>query len=255
AADTAYICEFIVKSTGSVEFWFNGSTVGKYTAGIPSTDLAVSISCLAGETCLGSLITISNSAPFSIGVIIDDFGEEGIETTYFGELELSKKNVNFEEDVWTLISGDEVTIDYSVTGNEFSAEITDNVKEGYELVYYKDNSDRFNSPASAIPISEVTGNLPYEDDQNNDEYDYCETGEYSTCHGAKIWYVPSNAITNGDLDWSRANEFYYETSLIQYNSDGIITIYDSLGITPSYNLDVTLETGIYNIETLVSPTA
>ncbi len=48
AADTAYICEFIVKSTGSVEFWFNGSTVGKYTAGIPSTDLAVSISCLAG---------------------------------------------------------------------------------------------------------------------------------------------------------------------------------------------------------------
>ncbi len=48
AADTVYIDEFIVKSTGSVEFWHNGSTVGKYTTPIPSTDLAVTIACLAG---------------------------------------------------------------------------------------------------------------------------------------------------------------------------------------------------------------
>ena len=48
AADTVYIDEFIVKSTGSVEFWHNGSTVGKYTTPIPSTDLAVTIAFLTG---------------------------------------------------------------------------------------------------------------------------------------------------------------------------------------------------------------
>jgi hypothetical protein len=48
AADTVYIDEFIVKSTGDVEFWHNGSTVGKYTTPIPSTDLAVTFHFLTG---------------------------------------------------------------------------------------------------------------------------------------------------------------------------------------------------------------
>ena len=48
AADTVYIDEFIVKSTGSVEYWHNGSTVGKYTTPIPSTDLAVTVAFEAG---------------------------------------------------------------------------------------------------------------------------------------------------------------------------------------------------------------
>jgi len=46
--DTVYTDEFIVWSTGLVEFWHNGSTVGQYTTPIPSTDLAVSISFLSG---------------------------------------------------------------------------------------------------------------------------------------------------------------------------------------------------------------
>ena len=48
AADTVYIDEFLVSSTGRVEFWHNGSTIGVYSAGIPSTDLAVSIQFLTG---------------------------------------------------------------------------------------------------------------------------------------------------------------------------------------------------------------
>lgn len=46
--DTVYVDEFLAKSTGSVEFWHNGSTVGVYTTPIPSTDLAVTISFLTG---------------------------------------------------------------------------------------------------------------------------------------------------------------------------------------------------------------
>jgi len=43
AVDTVYVDEFLVTSTGSVEFWHNGTYVGQYTAGIPSTDLAVTL--------------------------------------------------------------------------------------------------------------------------------------------------------------------------------------------------------------------
>jgi len=213
------------------------------------------VNCFAGETCPGNLITISNSAPFTVDVNINDIGEEGIETSYIGELELTKKNVDFSLDIWTLITGDEITISYTVIGNEFLAEVTNNVKPGYELIYYKDNSDRFVNPAQAILINDIIGNLPYETDGNVDEYDYCITGEYSNCHGAKLWYVPSDSITNGELDWSRASEFYFETNLIQYNKEGIITIYNGLGITPSYELSGSLASGVYNITTEVNPTA
>ena len=54
AGNTVYTDEFLVTSTGQVEFWHNGSTVGKYTSGIPSTDLAVTIAYLTGavtSTC------------------------------------------------------------------------------------------------------------------------------------------------------------------------------------------------------------
>ena len=48
AADTVYVDEFSAWSTGLVEFWHNGSTVGQYTTPIPSTDLAVTVSFLSG---------------------------------------------------------------------------------------------------------------------------------------------------------------------------------------------------------------
>ena len=48
AADTVYIDEFLITSTGKVEFWHNGSTIGVYTAGIPSTNLAVTVAFLTG---------------------------------------------------------------------------------------------------------------------------------------------------------------------------------------------------------------
>jgi len=71
--------------------------------------------------------------------------------------------------------------------------------------------------------------LPFEFDWNygepyEEDYDYCLTGEYNTCHGAKIWYVPSSAIlVDDELDWGRASEFYFESKLIQYNANGEIT--------------------------------
>lgn len=193
--------------------------------------------------------------------ITEGHKENGITTTYVGELELTEKTVVFGEAPWAIpLDADKVTVKYTIVGNDFKAQVTNPIS-GYELIYYKDKSDRFNEPASAIRVSNVNKNLPYPSDQNADEYNYCSIGEsgakeYVTCHGAKIWYVPSNAIKEDKtLDWSRASEFYYETELIQYNSDGIITVYpqEILDFSIVNDFNVALVPGTYTITTTVNP--
>lgn len=216
-------------------------------------DTTQSINCNAGDFCDGSNIYISNDGNNPIKVSIDSLGE--IDTEYYSNLELTKKQVDFNLPVWNVLD-DKVQVRYKVIGNSFNAEVL-TPKPDYELIYYKDNSDRFNSPAEPIKISEISGNLPYEDDKNTDEYNYCSTGEYLTCNGAKIWYVPTTAINlDNTLDWSRASEFYFESELIQFNSNEIITYpSNTLTIIPVYNPDIALEEGIYFVTTEVNPIA
>jgi len=180
----------------------------------------------------GELITITNDAPFEIEVEITNDAPEGINVDYIGTLELSKKDVVFGAEPWAL-GTEKVQVEYTVVGNEFNAEVTSPI-DGYDLIYYKDNSDRFANPATAIAIADVEGNLPYETDGNAAEYDMTEIEGYSNAHGAKIWYIPSDAVSDGVIDWSRASEFYFETNLIQYGNG--LTIYGSLEVTPVYNI-------------------
>jgi len=205
-----------------------------------------------GETIIGEEITITNEAPSERTIILNDDSDSDVEVSYISNLGLSQKIVDFESEVWEL-TGDTANVKYTVVGNEFTAEVTDGIKEGYSLVYYKDNSDRFNSPATAIGIDSIVGNLAYEDDANNDENDYCATGEYLTCHGAKLWYVPNTAIdSEGNVDWSQASSFLFETELIQYNAEGQLVIYpgQTLTVTPMYEID-NHATGEYTITTYV----
>lgn len=207
----------------------------------------------AGENIIGEQITISNLAPTERIITLSDDGGEDVSVSYISELELTQKDVDFNADVWNIIDGEKATVRYTLIGDEFEAEVMNGLKEGYELVYYKDNSDRFNSPAKAVRLNDIAGNLPYEDDANKDEYDYCLTEEYSTCHGAKIWYVPSSAILeDGSLDWSQADNFLFETKLVQYNQESELTIYgeDSLEITPIYHISNYAE-GDYEVTTTI----
>jgi len=200
---------------------------------------------LTGVGCghaVGSVMTVFNKADFPIDVSITSSEEEGVTTTYKATLELSQKVVNFsDEGPWEL-TGDTASVSYTIVGDSFDAEVITGEKDGYELIYYKDNSDRFNNPAEAITVASITGNLPHANDGNVDEYDYCATGEYATCHGAKIWYVPSNAITDDELDWNRASEFLFETELIQYNHEGVITMYPDniVGLYSVFDFDCRL---------------
>jgi len=221
------------------------------------------IESFAGKTIGGDELKMINNADFPVLMEISDNSDwgvnDGIKTSYFGSLELTKKDVNFDLDKWNPLS-DKVELEYTIVGDKFSAEVTEeDIKSGYKLIYYKDNSDRFNEPAEALLVE---GNdfpyLPYKTDRNSEEdgtYDYCDLDEYDTCHGAKIWYVPSDAILSGDvLNWDRANEFYFESSLIQYNTDGQIMVYpkEELDFTPEFDVSL-LFNETADITTTVTP--
>jgi len=205
-------------------------------------DFTVPENAIGGETIIGDSITITNDAPSLREILITDDSGEDVDVSYLGTLELTKKTVDFNLDVWEVLNGanNKVQVEYTIVGDEFSAVAKPHLtSEQYVLIYYADAKDRFVNPEKAILVEDVLGNLPYIEDENaeGNTYNYCLTNEYDTCHGAKIWYVPNTAI-NGDktLDWSRASEFYFESSLIQYNAEGHITIYpnEELDITPTY---------------------
>ncbi|MDP2926147.1 MAG: hypothetical protein Q8N99_07255 [Nanoarchaeota archaeon] len=195
---------------------------------------------LSGDTFRGNVINISNIGTSKRNLNITDNSPECITTRYIGSTTLIQKVVNFTKTVWEIKpNAENITVDYILIGNNFTTNVTRGAKAGYILIYYKDNSNRFASPANAIKVEDVVGNLPYENDKNLEEYNYCNTGEYSTCHGAKIWYVPLNATNEGgNLDWNRASEFFYETELIQFNSEGKITIYPNTTteLIPEYSV-------------------
>jgi len=194
------------------------------------------LTAAGGETVVSGEHTLESKTSVIVPVTLVTAvnpNETGITTKIVGELELTKKTVDFNSDKWDIPNdAAKVQINYTIVGTEFNAEVTSGAEEGYVLIYYKDKSDRFNDPAEAILVE---GNsfpyLPYTEDRNSEEdgtYDYCVTNEYLTCHGAKIWYVPSDAILLGNvLDWGRVSEFYFESSLIQYNPSGDIIIYPS----------------------------
>lgn len=211
-----------------------------------SGELSQVVDCDSGDTCLGNVITISNDGSSSRLVTITDNSGDNIVTSYVGETNLYKKVVDFGNAPWDIYEDGQgmsqsVRVEYTIVGDEFTA-IVPNSLAGYELIYYADNPDRFNNVAKAISVDAIDENLPYFDDENAEggDYDYCAIEGYDTCHGAKIWYVPSDAVDeNGNIDWSKASEFFFETELIQFNSDGEIIVYpdEVLDFKPLFDVD------------------
>jgi len=188
-----------------------------------------------GDIIIGSECTLTNEAPSERALVISNDAIEGIEVSYLGTLSLDKKDTS----TWIPI-GTPITIGYTIIGDIF--EVTD-VPEGYTLIYYKDSvvglEGRIANPQPAISIVGI-GNLPEVDDANMNELaNYCEAPDYyNQCKGAKLWVVPTLDINEGTLTWANMANYYYELDLIQYNSDGEITLSPgaSLTITPVYTI-------------------
>jgi len=141
------------------------------------------------------------------------------------------------------------TLEYNSMGPEFeySLEAT-GLEENtpYSLIYYADKPDRFNNWGGNNPGALITTfnsgtgtynsgpksidlnmDLPSEPDENIDQYNYCDSDNYSTCYGAKIWLVPTEALPSdfpnsnpdiGEWDIWGANQprILFETDLISY---------------------------------------
>jgi len=205
----------------------------------------------------GNPINIENVAPFDVEVEVSNDGESsGIEVVYNGELVLTKKDTTD----WTA-TGTPITITYTIIGDSFEVS---GVPEGYTLIYYKDNEANVDDAERLTVLGEVgstSENLPHSNDWNaGDLADYCDLAngydDYDSCRGAKLWAVPDANIVGGDLVWENPEEFYFETNLIQFNSDGIITIYEdsNIDLIPVYSITAssvgtnTVTTNVKNIE-------
>jgi hypothetical protein len=232
-------------------------------------------SAVAGSTYVNGPFNLKNDAQIPATVKLQitydpTLTDNEITTTYRGVLDLTDKVVNFGKTPWAIKGDKKATIWYTLTGDKFdwgyvSSSGFDTTL--YTLIYYKDNSNRFDSPAKAIKVSEINGSLPYTDDANVDEYDYCgavvdttHTGDnYVHCHGAKLWLVPTTDINlDGTLKWEDASNFLFETDLISYTkaTDGNITLPANGGgvnfeIVNSFAINIW--PGTYTITTEIKP--
>lgn len=205
--------------------------------------------CEAGETCIGEAIKVSNSAdePKTVN-IVKSYGNENIDVSYVGKLELIKKNSD-----WLPI-GDPIELTYTIVGDTFEFS---EIQDGYTLIYYKDEvvglEERVKNPQPAITVTSNIGSLPQLDDANIDELaDYCQDPDgYDHCKGAKLWIVPNGDLTAETLSWANMFDgYYYETDLVYYFDNDLaeltIPANSFIEFYPAFTPDQYIKGGGYN---------
>jgi len=151
---------------------------------------------------------------------------------------------------WEATDSGAVTLTYNSAGATFDYSVVGTVPSSntqYALIYYADKPDRFvswggDNPGAVIGTGmsdgsgninfagskELNINLPHPNDANFDttETDYCYVDEYENCYGAKLWLVPTSALTNEDslplVSWA-PTEYLFETDLIRYTYRALAT--------------------------------
>jgi len=191
--------------------------------------------------------------------------EEGeVITNYVGVLELTTK-----DGTWDGTDDRKAIVEYSIVGDVFTYTIIEgegdlNISD-YKLIYYRDDPSSTNDEdrmatlgtVYVIDNGENIGSLPMTNDWNAQELaNYCNWAntfdDYKHCKGAKLWLVPSANAVDGLIDWTNWNLFLYETDLIVYSTDDIITLPAGGGF--NFMVENTfVGTGDYTITTQVQP--
>lgn len=203
----------------------------------------------SGEIIIGDECIITNNAPSERVISITDNSNEDVDVEYNGNLVLAKKDLT----TW-IPTTDTETITYTIVGDEFKVS---GVPTGYVAVYYPNTINYAHYDGVVVLADDVIINLPVSEDLNGGvSSDYCTNGKNigaTQCVGAKLWLVPSDAVSGNVVDWNRASEFYFETALIQFNTEGniILSSGSSLTITPVYTIG-NYATGDYNITTEIA---
>jgi len=162
---------------------------------------------------------------------------------------------------WAIIKSDGIggTLGYNAVGSTFdwglqATGITDGT---YALIYYADYSgDRYgtwggDSPGAVIATVTATSgvistsgsvdlgmDLPCPPDANQFEHDYSGTPDfYANAHGAKIWLVPTSALTSGTAlpvtAWPPTNDWLFETDLIWYDDTDVVSNILAITVAPT----------------------
>jgi len=254
---------------------------------------------VAGNTYLSDVFTIKNKAQTSTEITLDtrcnntdgyddgtqtnmsidwiDVGGwkeecDGIVTSYYGVLELTKKDIN----TWQA-TGEPIQITYTLTGEDFV--INEAPPTNYVFVYAMDKENRFQNYATVMKVTDVDESLPMTGDwnagtiydstaQESDGYaNYCGYANtfdsYTHCVGAKIWAVPESAIGTCvdnvcELTWSGMANYYWETDLISYtkgpdNKINLLANGGGFDFVVENALASNLGSDVYTIKTDVTP--
>lgn len=210
------------------------------------------------------------------------YEEEGINTSYWSTVELSTKNTTD----WTITDTSKATLTYELMSSKFNYEFEATglvADESYSLIYYADESDRFENWGGANPgklIATLTAdsdgnisaegsknlgiNLPHSNDWNSTaDANYCNNTEgdnYNLCRGAKIWLVPSEYYNSSEktvVSWTNADSYLFETDLIVYtdtDADSYLWLSEGqLNFFVKNVLDLALVPQEYEVKTEIVP--
>lgn len=191
-------------------------------------------------TAFGNPITVSNAGTTEKTIVIsNDNGNPNVTVSYVGQLAMTQKVVTPGVDQWKAI-GVPVTINYTMVGNTFKVS---GVPTGYVAVYYP-NVGSYDTYTGAVVLANgITTNLPVSNDLNGGSSSNYTTNGFNLGTtqnvGAKIWLVPTSAVTGSVINWNQASNFYFETALIQFNTAGNIVISpgSSVTFTPMFTVD------------------
>jgi hypothetical protein len=164
----------------------------------------------------------------------------GADVEYETYLNMTSKDYT----TWQPTSEASGRLDYNTSGMNFKFNLTASslANDQYSLIYYTDFSgDRYGTWGgdNGIVIAEfaVTDgtinsgdmsvylgmSMPNTLDANADEHDYSGAPDfYAHAHGAKIWLVPTSALTDGDLPiqaWPPTDNWLFETDLISFTQE------------------------------------
>ncbi len=176
-------------------------------------------------------------------------------------------NLENKDAAWAIKPGDGIggTLGYNSAGTTFDWGLdAHGIADGsYALIYYADFSGaRFgtwggNNPGAVIATVTASGNiistsgsvnlamdLPCPFDANQFEHDYSGTPDFYTvtdvdghAHGAKIWLVPTSALTGGTslpvTAWPPTDNWLFETDLVWYDDTDVTSNVVAITVSPT----------------------
>lgn len=196
---------------------------------------------------------VENKASIPMSLELEILGSHnGVDIAMYNVPETTTLEFCEKDGDWKcLTSGATATLTFDTVNPRFVGTLTTTglADEGYALIYYPDQEDRFdplnwNGDGGQV-IHTWTGNydgaidtdlgrnLPHSDDWNiNPSPNYCNLAngfdDYEHCRGAKLWIVKTSDLTDGDklplVNWNPTG-WLFETDLITYSDCDFYTDY------------------------------